>query len=64
MTHKVKIETHGTIGRVYIDGKEVSQIRGYTIEHNAGELPVITLRLLATEVEIDADDVDVVDGAV
>ncbi len=64
MTHKVKIESHGTIGRVYIDGKEVIGIRGYTIEHNAGKIPVITLRLLATEVEIDAEDVEITDGAV
>lgn len=64
MKHKVKIETHGTIGRVYIDGKEVNQICGYTIEHNAREIPVINLRLLATEVEIDAEDVEIADGAV
>lgn len=64
MTHKVKIEDHGTIGRVYIDGKEVSAICGYTIEHNAGWIPVVTLRFLAEEVEIDADDVEIADGAV
>lgn len=64
MTHKVKIETHGTIGHVYIDGKDFSEIRGYIIEHNAGGIPVITLRLLAEEVEIDAEDVEITNGAV
>lgn len=45
MIHKAIIETNGTIGKVSIDGTEIGGVTGYTITHNAGSLPELTLKL-------------------
>lgn len=44
MKHKAIIETNGTKGKVIIDGNEISGVTGYTITHNGGSDPELTLR--------------------
>lgn len=45
MRHKAIIETNGIIGKVTIDGNEIGGVTGYTITHNAGSIPELTLKL-------------------
>lgn len=43
--HAAIIRTNGITGEVFIDGNKIDGVTGYTITHNAGELPELTLRL-------------------
>ena len=61
MKHKLRIKTNGSIGNVYLDDEDISSaLRGYTIEHRAGCLPVVHLSLIA-DVEYDGDEVELED---
>lgn len=46
---KVEIRSNGIVGHVYIDGKEVPDVRGYSISHFAGGLPVFNLEIATNE---------------
>lgn len=51
----VKITSDGIIGAVFVDGVKVPDVRGYSLEHNAGKLPVLKLDMLASEITFDGD---------
>lgn len=44
MRHKAIIETNGVIGKITIDGNEIGGVTGYTITHNGGSTPELTLK--------------------
>lgn len=43
--HHVEIRTEGARGVVAVDGKTIDCVRAYTVRHEAGGLPVVTLEL-------------------
>lgn len=43
--HEVEISGDYGTAKIYIDGEETHGIRGYTIEHDACEIPQVELRL-------------------
>lgn len=45
MPVKFAVEGSGITAKIYIDGEEIHGIRGYTIEHDASEIPQVELRL-------------------
>lgn len=62
MMHKLKIVTHGNMAHFYLDGQEISnKLCGYTVEQDAGGVPVVGMRFIPSDVEIDADEVEVDD---
>lgn len=50
---KIEINTTGILATVKCDGKEIKGVRGYSISHNAGEIPILRLDLNATNLTID-----------
>ena len=56
---KIRIETDGIAGKVFIDGRKVDGIVGLKYEHDAGEIPRLHITLNALNMEIDADVADV-----
>lgn len=57
MGMKVEIHTHGTSGRMALDGHDVSNgVRGFQLSYTAGgNLPLLTLDPLVREAEISGD---------
>lgn len=51
----VEIRTKGPVGHVYINGKEVPDVRGYSISHFAGSFPVFKLEIAANELVLNGD---------
>ena len=57
MAH-IEIKTHGIYGIVFVDGKEVHDVRKVSYEPSADEkAPIVKMELLATDVAIDAKGV-------
>lgn len=54
----VKITTNGIIGKIEVDGKELPSVKGYSIFHQAGQLPEITINLHASQIQIESTDPD------
>lgn len=52
---KIQINTKGIKAKIFIDGEELKGVRGYTIEHNAGGIPILKLNLSAKDLELDGD---------
>lgn len=50
---KVEIRSNGVEGHVFVDGKEVPDVRGYSISHYAGGLPVFKLEIVTTDLVLD-----------
>lgn len=46
----IKIVTKGPMGKIFVNGKEVPDVRGYLISHKAGELPVFRLDIIASDI--------------
>lgn len=44
--HKVEISGGYATAKVLIDGQEIHRLSGYTIERNAGEIPLVELRIV------------------
>lgn len=53
----IKIETKGATAEVYVDGKKVPGVRRYTIEHDAGDIPIVQLDLVGTDLTVDGNQV-------
>lgn len=59
---KVKIVTNGTRGRLFIDGKDVSnKCSQYTLtlSQNPYELPVLDVQFVPSEVDVECSEADV-----
>ena len=57
MAH-IEIKSRGIFGTVFVDGKEINDVRKVSYELSVdGKTPVVKLELLATDVAIDAKDV-------
>ena len=51
---EIVIKTTGGYGaKVYVDGQELYGVKGYSLTHKAGELPVLTLDMKATNVTME-----------
>jgi hypothetical protein len=50
---KIEINTDGIIAHIKVDGNDVCGVRGYVLTHNAGEIPVLHLDLIATNLTVD-----------
>ena len=51
----IVIKTNGINAKLFLDGKEIPCVRGYTIKHDAANLPVLQISLLATDVTLEGD---------
>ena len=51
----IRIKNKGATAEIYVDGKKVPGVRGYSIEHKAGELPIVQLDLVGTDLTFDGD---------
>lgn len=49
----VKIVSDGTIAHLYIDGVEIKNCCGYSINHHAGGLPTVLIEVIAHGIEIE-----------
>lgn len=58
--HKVEISGEYATAKVIIDGEEIHRLSGYTIERNAGEIPMLELRMLCLEENIMEQQVEIV----
>lgn len=57
MAH-IEIKSHGIFGTVFVDGKEINDVRKVRYELSIdGRTPVVELELLATDIAIDAKGV-------
>jgi hypothetical protein len=57
MAH-IEIKSHGIFGTVFVDGKEINDVRKVSYELSIdGSTPVVELELLATDIAIDAKGV-------
>lgn len=53
--HKIRIETEGSVGRIVIDGKDVSEmVTGAQLTLKAGKLPELHLTVVG-DIELDVD---------
>lgn len=52
---KIEIKTEGIKGRILVDEKEVPGVRGYSIIHTAGSIPIVQLDLMGADLSIDGD---------
>ena len=46
----IEITTKGPSGKIFVNGKEVPDVRGYLILHKAGKLPVFRLDIIASDI--------------
>lgn len=54
---KIHIETTGCRGHVWVDGKEVPDVRRFSVSGRGGELPVFHLEIVGNEITFDGDGV-------
>lgn len=55
---KIEIKTDGIKGHIIIDGIDMSNVvRGYTLVHRAGEVPTLSVELLATDLVMDGESI-------
>ena len=52
---KVRIVDDNFSAKIYIDGQEVSGVRGYSIEHDAWDVVRFRLDFNASEIELDGE---------
>ena len=56
----IKIKTEGAVTHIFIDGKEIHNVKSVEFKHTEyRKLPMLTLNLCATNLEISADDITV-----
>lgn len=46
----IEIKTKGPSGEIFVNGKEVPDVRGYLISHKAGELPVFRMDIIVSDI--------------
>ncbi len=51
----IVIKTNGIHAKLYLNGKELLYVRGYSITHDAANLPVLQISLTATDVTLEGD---------
>ena len=47
----------GAFTEIYVDGNKLNGVRRYSLNHCAGELPVLTVDLNALDITIDTDGI-------
>lgn len=52
---KTKKGSSGAFTEIYIDGQKLRGVRNYKLEHNAGEVPILTLELNALDISVDEE---------
>lgn len=50
---KVEINSKGIEGHIFVDGKEVPDVRSYSISHSAGGSPVFKLEIVTDDLILD-----------
>ena len=58
--HSVKIVTKNGSTNVYLDGEEVKGCFQAEVKWAVNELPTVDLCLIATDIEVDIDEADVI----
>ena len=51
----IVIKTKGIHAEIFLDGQKIPCVRGYTITHDAANLPVLQISLPATDVTLEGD---------
>jgi len=49
---KINLPQHG-YGTIHIDGVEINNVRGFRVSSEAGDVNILSLDIIANEVEID-----------
>jgi hypothetical protein len=52
----IEIKTKGPSGKIFINGKEVPDVRGYLISHKAGRLPVFRMDIIASDITFNGSE--------
>lgn len=52
---KVEITTEGIKGTIKVDGVEVPGVHSYSLNHEAGNIPVFQMNVLASELTLDGN---------
>ena len=56
--NNIKIKTKGAITHIYIDGKEIHNVKAVKFKHTgADEVPTLILSLFVPDLEINAEDI-------
>lgn len=53
----IRIETNGVTAKIYVDEKEVPGVRRYSVEHEAGNIPIVQLDLVGTDLTVDGNQI-------
>ena len=58
MEEKITLKTKGAITHIFIDGKEIHNVKAVEFKHDgANGLPTLILNLFVPNLEIDAEDI-------
>lgn len=55
--NKLRIKSKDNITKIYIDEKEIRGVREYKIKHSKQKAPVILLKIVLSEYDIELDNV-------
>lgn len=55
--NKLEIKSENNITKIYIDEKEIKGIREYKLKHKKQKAPVILLKMVLSEYDIELDNV-------
>lgn len=55
---KIEIKTDVTDATILVDGVEMKDVVGYEITHSVMQFPIVKLSVLATDLVVDAPDVE------
>ena len=50
---KIEIRQKGILTEIYIDGTRLNGVRGFSISQKGGQMPILSLDLLACDMTID-----------
>lgn len=59
MYGSLQIETTGTLGRITLDGKEVKNVTGYALYHEAGERPNVGISVACSLGSLQFDEAEI-----
>lgn len=52
---KVEINTNGSLATIKVNGVEVPGVHSYSLNHEAGNIPVFHMNVLASELTLDGN---------
>jgi len=57
-SHQIRIVLQpGGTGQIYLDGEQINNVQSITVKGESGELSLVTLELIANNVEVEVDGV-------